>query len=72
MNRRTIEQKLNTLPEKLQKEALDFIESLISKSQKENKGDKGEAFNFSWEGGLTDYKDKYTSVELQHASTEWR
>jgi hypothetical protein len=27
---------------------------------------------FDWEGGLSDLKEKYTSVELQHKAMEWR
>lgn len=29
-------------------------------------------FKFDWEGGLSDIKGKYTSVELAHKSLEWR
>ncbi|MBF0275520.1 MAG: DUF2281 domain-containing protein [Nitrospinae bacterium] len=71
MNTHMIENKINDLPENLQKEALDFIDFLINKSRKK-KHYKNETFSFNWEGGLSDYKDKYSSVELQHKSTEWR
>ena len=27
---------------------------------------------FNWFGGLSECKDKYTSVELQHKVTDWR
>ncbi len=29
-------------------------------------------FSFSWEGGLKELKNEYTSVELQHKALEWR
>ncbi|KCZ71820.1 Protein of unknown function (DUF2281) [Candidatus Methanoperedens nitroreducens] len=29
-------------------------------------------FRFDWEGGLSELKKKYTSVELQHKALEWR
>jgi len=29
-------------------------------------------FSFSWEGGLKELKNEYTSVELQHKAMEWR
>ncbi|MCL0057807.1 dCTP deaminase [Dehalococcoidales bacterium] len=32
----------------------------------------GKKFKFDWEGGLSDLKEKFTSVELQHKILEWR
>jgi len=29
-------------------------------------------FKFDWEDGLSEIKDKFTSVELQHRASEWR
>ncbi len=29
-------------------------------------------FKFDWEGGLSEVKEKFTSVELQHKASEWR
>lgn len=29
-------------------------------------------FKFDWEGGLSELKEKFTSVELQHKASEWR
>ncbi len=40
-------------------------------AQSLKKADRSD-FNFAWEGGLPDYKAQYSSVELQHLSTEWR
>jgi len=64
-----IKAKLDELPEDLEKEILDYIEFLLHKYGKktEKKG-----FKFDWEGGLSDLKDEYTSVELQHKAMEWR
>jgi hypothetical protein len=70
MEEQIIEKKIHQLPEELRKEVLDFIDFLLFKSRK-NLIDK-KKFNFDWEGGLSDLKTKYTSVELQHISTEWR
>jgi len=65
-----IKSKLEELPENLRNEVYDFIEFLLQKhgSAKAKKG----KFKFDWEGGLSDLKEKYTSVELQHKSLEWR
>ncbi|MEW5785238.1 MAG: AbrB/MazE/SpoVT family DNA-binding domain-containing protein [Bacillota bacterium] len=30
------------------------------------------AFTFSWKGALSNIREQYTSVELQHKSLEWR
>ncbi len=47
-----------------------FIQILrIMDSKKEASPKK---LNFGWRGGLSDLKEKYTSVELQHKSMEWR
>ena len=64
-----IKAKIEELPEDLEKELLDYIEFLLHKygNKTERKG-----FKFDWEGGLSDLKDKYTSVELQHKALEWR
>ena len=51
------------------KEAIElYVESLKEHGEKKTK--KG--FKFDWEGGLSNLKEKYTSVELQHKALEWR
>ncbi len=69
MKDQLIESKLEELPEDLKKEALDYIEFLLQKYGKRAKRGK---FKFDWEGGLSELKEKYTSVELQHKALEWR
>ncbi|HGJ65487.1 TPA: DUF2281 domain-containing protein [bacterium] len=51
----------------------DYKEGRI-KFLKDKYGNKTErkCLKFDWEGGLSDLKDKYTSVELQHKVLEWR
>jgi hypothetical protein len=70
MEPQIIKSKLEELPEDLRNEVYDFMEFLLQKhgSAKAKKGN----FKFDWEGGLSDLKEKYTSVELQHKSLEWR
>jgi CYTH domain-containing protein len=67
--RQIIKERLEELPDDLKKEALDFIEFLL---QKRMKRIKKKRFKFDWEGSLSELKDKYTSVELQHKAMEWR
>lgn len=57
---------IETLPEELKKEVMDFIEFLLYKSQKEKK------LKLNWKGSLSEYKDSYTSLELQKKALEWR
>jgi hypothetical protein len=69
MKSHIIRTRLEELPEELEDKALDYIESLLQESG--GKVKKGK-FRFDWRGGLSHLKEKYTSVELQHKSSEWR
>ena len=69
MNIGLIEQKFNALPNDLKKEAVDFIDFLMTKRRSKLVSDK---FGFTWEGSLSEFKEKFNSVDLQHQSTEWR
>ena len=74
MSNKEISLKLQSLPASLQKEAMDYIEYLIVKYKpaKTKKGSKKAKLKFDWEGGLSDLKKNYTSVELQHLANELR
>nr|VFK11923.1 MAG: Protein of unknown function (DUF2281) [Candidatus Kentron sp. LPFa] len=69
MDTHSIERKFNALPGDSKREVLDFIDFLMTERDRETTSDK---FDFTWEGGLSDLKDKYNSVDLQHRSMEWR
>ena len=60
---------LNALPNNAQQEVMDFIEFLSKKYKTNTKPDK---LKFNWAGGLSELRDKYTSVELQHKISELR
>ncbi len=60
-----IELMVRELPEPLKIKAIAYIEQL-------KKGQNKDLFKFSWEGGLSDISEQYTSVELQQKATEWR
>lgn len=64
-----IQDRLEALPENLKREVLDYIDFLLQKYDIKTK--KG-GFRFDWAGGLSELKDKFTSVELQHKVLEWR
>ena len=70
MYEKEIESKIQELPEDLRKEVLDYIEFLRMKYR--NKDSRLKGFKFNWEGGLSEVKDEFTSVELQHKASEWR
>ena len=65
-----IEAKIEQLPEALQQEVLDYIEFLLQKYQAIS--NEKRSFRFDWEGALSDVKDRFSSIELQHQSLEWR
>ena len=69
MSDKTLKTKIEELPIDLKKEVLDYIEFLLQKYSKKVKKEK---FRFDWEGGLSELKGKFTSVELQHKALEWR
>lgn len=69
MYEKELEMKIQELSEDLRREVLDYVEFLLSK-YKEREAKK--KFEFDWEGGLSDLKEKFTSVELQHKALEWR
>lgn len=69
MNTHLIEHKFNALPDNFKREVLDFIDFLLTKRRHKRISSK---FDFTWEGGLSEYKNKYNSVDLQHQSMEWR
>ncbi|HLG34276.1 MAG TPA: DUF2281 domain-containing protein [Bacteroidia bacterium] len=65
--------KFNKLPHAIQEEILNYIEQLFIKYKKSiSPKKKKNAFGFGWENGLSDLKDQFTSVELQHKINEWR
>jgi len=70
MYEKEIRLKIRKLPEDLRKEVLDYIEFLLKKCKREKI--ESRKFKFDWEGGLSEIREKFTSVELQHKAVEWR
>lgn len=63
----TIEEKIKRLPPDLQREVETFVEYLLDT----NGQSKRQKLKLTWAGGLKDFKDKYTSLELQKQAMEW-
>lgn len=64
----SIEEMIKQLPEDLQKQVMEYAQSLVEKQAKKRNGQP----KFDWEGALQNLKTQYTSVELQHKVSEWR
>ena len=63
-----IEALLRRLPPEAQREVAEYARTLV-----EQQPPKPKTFlRQSWAGGLSDLKDKYTSLELQKKALEWR
>ena len=62
-----LEEILRELPPDLQQEVLDFAEFLKQKKtpKKQNR------LRLSWAGALKEFRDQYTSLDLQRKALEW-
>ena len=63
-----LEELIRELPQNLQKEVGDFVAFLSEKRFKKRYGKP----RFDWANALESLRDRYTSVDLQHQSSEWR
>lgn len=63
----TLQEKIEQLPPELKQEVIDFIDFLLEKRKKETT----DKLTLSWKGKLKEYRDEYTSIELQKKSMEW-
>ena len=62
-----IVEKFNQLPPDLQEKAIKYIDSLLTQKELRRKKKK----KFDWAGGLKEFRDDYTSVELQEKALDW-
>jgi len=56
------------LPPELKREVENFVNFLIQKKARRH----GRKLRQDWAGSLKDYRDEYTSLELQKKALEWR
>lgn len=63
----TLKNYVEQLPPDIQQDVQDFAEFLLEKRKRRPKGIP----IFDWAGALKDFRDQYTSVELQHKIAEW-
>ncbi len=64
---KTLEEMVKELPPESQDEVRDFVEFLLSKKRKR----KQKYLRMDWAGALREYRDQYTSLELQKKALEW-
>ena len=62
-----LEKLMQKLSPDLKKEVIDYAKKLASK----NKKSRLKKLKLDWIGGLKEYRDKYTSLELQKKALEW-
>lgn len=63
-----LEELVQQLPSHLQQEVKDFAEFLLEKRGHR----QGTKLRQDWAGALRDYRDRYTSLDLQEKALEWR
>lgn len=63
-----IEELLKELSPELRQEVEDFVKFLLEKRARK----RGRKLRQDWAGALKDYRNQYTSLELQKMALEWR
>ncbi len=64
----SVELKLRRLPRGLKNEVENFVDFLLEKKCKR----QSRKPNLDWIGGLREFKEQYTALELQKKAGEWR
>jgi hypothetical protein len=65
----TLQEKIQQHPPELEQEVEHFIEYIL---QKETPKKQAKKLRQDWGGALKEFRDRYTSLELQKKSLEWR
>jgi hypothetical protein len=63
-----LEKLIHGLPPDLKREVEDFIQFLLSRRAKK----AGKRLRQDWGGGLKEYRQQYSALELQKRALEWR
>ena len=64
---RTLEQVIGDLPPTLRDEVHDFASFLLERKVQPKRG----KLRMTWAGGLREFRDRFTALELQNKSKEW-
>ncbi|MBN1138920.1 MAG: DUF2281 domain-containing protein [Anaerolineae bacterium] len=65
---KSLSELVQELPPDMHAEVRDFVEFLLAK---QSRGEK-RALRQDWAGALRDYREQYTSLELQRQALAWR
>ena len=65
---KSFQELIQELPSDMHSEVCDFIEFLLAKQSRR----AGKMLRQGWAGALRDYRQQYTSLELQHQALVWR
>ena len=63
----SIEEVMKQLPPHLQQEVLDFAQYLLDTKVRR----KQKKLRMTWAGALREFRDQFTSLELQKKALEW-
>ncbi|MBM3476416.1 MAG: DUF2281 domain-containing protein [Armatimonadetes bacterium] len=66
---KSLDELVQELPPDKQQEVRDFAESLL---REHDRPCQRRRLRLPWAGGLREYRDQYTSLELQKKALEWR
>jgi hypothetical protein len=69
MQGKKLEEIMKELPVDLRRELEDFAQYLWEKKFKQ--GFKRKKLSLTWVGGLKEYRDKFTSLDLKKKALEW-
>jgi len=64
----SVEEMINQLPPNLQQQVRDYVQFLLEKWGKAH----GRKLRQDWAGALREFRDQYTSLELQEKALHWR
>jgi mRNA-degrading endonuclease RelE of RelBE toxin-antitoxin system len=65
---KNLEERLKKLPPELHQQVIDFVDFLLEKKGRQ----RGKKLRQDWAGALKDYREQYTSLELQKKALDWR
>jgi len=65
---KSLHELVQELPPDLHDEVRDFVEFLLARRKRRIK----RTLQQNWAGALRDYRQQYTSLELQHQALTWR
>ncbi|HLV44466.1 MAG TPA: DUF2281 domain-containing protein [Aggregatilineales bacterium] len=63
----SIEELVKQLPPDLQNQVRDYAQYLLDTKVRR----KGRRLRLDWAGGLAEYRDRFTSLDLQKKALEW-